>query len=170
MNAAPHPSEMAFAALCASRAHLLIGGSLLLHEAVDELQAIAEHSGLIDAIGQDAAQDIMGEAFAMADLIPDAHDDELAEACEQEIMLRAADLVAQWEIADPRDRWRHTGEPRPIVRPAPPRREPYRTPQSTVDAFLYVAALDYVAHLKAWLDDHRKDAPILLKLLESKLC
>jgi hypothetical protein len=35
------------------------------------------------------------------------------------IYLRAADMVAQWECADPRDAWRYTGEqpPRAIVDP-----------------------------------------------------
>ena len=64
-----------------------------------------------------------------------------------------------------------TGEPRPATQPAPvPRREPYAPPQAIVHAFLFVVALDDVDRLKAWLDDHPLDAPILLKLLESKLC
>jgi hypothetical protein len=40
--------------------------------------------------------------------------EELSEAREREIELRAADLVRQWEMADTRDAWHHTGE-------APPR-------------------------------------------------
>lgn len=95
---------------------------------------------------------------------------DLAEALEVEIALRTAEMVRDWEEADPRDRWRHTGEPRPPARPVVTQRAPYAPPKSTVDAFLYVAALDDVARLKAWLDDHRKDAPQLLELLESKLC
>jgi hypothetical protein len=165
-----HPSGFDFAALCSSRAALLVDGGLLVCEAVDELQAVAEYSGLIDAIGQDAVQDIMGEAIAAASLVPELAEPDLADEIEAEIMLRAADLVRQWELADPRDRRKHTGEPKPIERPVVRQREPYAPPQSTVDAFLYVAARDDVAHLKAWLDDHRKDAPILLKLLEAKLC
>ena len=165
-------SETDFAALCASRAQLLAAGNLLVCEAVDELQAVAEHTGLIDAIGQDAVQTLMGEAIAAASLVPEFDElDELDEALEREIMLRAADLVRQWELDDPRDRWRHTGEPRPATPAAPtPRREPYAPPQSTLDAFQCVAASGGVARLKAWLADHPKDAPILLELLESKLC
>jgi hypothetical protein len=91
------------------------------------------------------------------------------EDLEELICLRAADLVAQWELADPRDAWRHTGEqpPRPIVeaRSAP---EPYRTPQATIDAFWYVVRLADPLRLGAWLDDHPKDEFFLLKLLESK--
>jgi hypothetical protein len=88
----------------------------------------------------------------------------------------AIDLVRQWELADPRDAWRHTGEPPPpeIVRNSdisgkqantPP---PYRTPQATVDAFWYVVSLCNPERLKAWLVDHPQDAPFLLKLLEGK--
>jgi hypothetical protein len=49
---------------CASRAKLWHTGQIDLHSAVDELQHSAEASGLIDAIGQDAAQGLMVEAFA----------------------------------------------------------------------------------------------------------
>jgi hypothetical protein len=164
------PSEFDFAALCASRAQMLADGSLLVCDAVDELQAVAERTGLIDEIGQAAVQDIMSEAIAAASLVPELTEPDLADEIEAEIMLRAADLVRQWELADPRDRWKHTGEPKPVIRPGPPRRQPYAPAQSTVDAFLYVVALDDVARLKAWLADHPKDAPTLLKLLESKLC
>jgi hypothetical protein len=31
---------------------------------------------------------------------------------ETQIYLAAADLVKQWELPDPRDQWRHTGEAR----------------------------------------------------------
>jgi hypothetical protein len=82
-----------------------------------------------------------------------------------------AAMVRDWEMDDPRDRWRHTGEARPATQPDPvPRREPYTPPQATIDAFFYVVALDDVDRLKAWLADHPKDATILLELLEAKLC
>jgi hypothetical protein len=91
------------------------------------------------------------------------------EDLEELIYLRAADLIAHLERADPRDAWRHTGEqpPRAIVeaRSAP---EPYRTPQSTIDAFWYVVRLADPQRLAAWLDDHPKDEFFLLNLLESK--
>jgi hypothetical protein len=48
---------------CASRAKLWHTGQIDLHSAVDELQHSAEASGLIDAIGQDAVQGLMVEAF-----------------------------------------------------------------------------------------------------------
>lgn len=148
-----------FERVCESRADLYADGVLTLHEAVDELQAIATLTGLVEAIGQDAVQEIISSP----PLVPDL-------AYETEIMLRAAELVRRWEMEDPRDRWKHTGEPKPGTRPEVKKRGRYAPPQSIVDAFLDVAALDDVARLKAWLDDHPKDAPALLKLLESRLC
>jgi hypothetical protein len=80
-----------------------------------------------------------------------------------------ADIVRRLELADPRDRWKHTGEAPPKTSTAPkasPR--PYSTPQSTIDAFWYVVSLRDSERFKAWLRDHPKDAPFLLKLLEDK--
>ena len=87
---------------------------------------------------------------------------------EREIMLRAADLVRQWEFADSRDRWRHIGERPPPPAIEGPAAKPYRTPQSTIDAFWYVVHLDDADRLEAWLLAHSKDAPTLLKMLETK--
>ncbi|MEH2521563.1 hypothetical protein V1279_007136 [Bradyrhizobium sp. AZCC 1610] len=166
------PSQADFAALCASRARMMADGDLLICDAVDELQTVAERSGLIAAIGQDAVQNLMGEAIAAASLVPDlAEPDELAEGCEAEIMLRAAELVQQWELADPRDRWRHTGERRPAVRPEPSaRREPYAPAQSTVEAFWHVVRTDDPDYLSRWLADHPADAPELFKLWKARRC
>jgi hypothetical protein len=86
------------------------------------------------------------------------------------------DLVRQWELADPRDAWRHTGEPPPpsavrnsdiSARPTDKPR-PYRTPQATIDAFWYVVRLDDAEHMRTWLAQHPLDAPYLLKLWERK--
>jgi hypothetical protein len=88
---------------------------------------------------------------------------------ETQIHLDAADLVKQWELADPRDRWRHTGEPKPATSDIPksnPR--PYSTPDSVKDAFWYVVSLNDLKRLKTWLANHPADAPTLLELLESK--
>ena len=60
---APEPLEV-FRARCDARAHLFVSGVIDLHEAVDELQASAERSGLVDLIGQDQVQAIMGAASA----------------------------------------------------------------------------------------------------------
>ena len=55
-----------FKARAEARAVLFSAGELDLHEAVDPLQAAAIASGLVDAIGQDAVQAIMAEAFGRA--------------------------------------------------------------------------------------------------------
>ena len=159
-------SEITFAAFCSHRAQLLNSGDLALCEVVDEMQAVAEQSGLVAEIGQDVAQRIMGEAIAAATLVPEFDEpDELDEACEREIMLRIADLVREWELADPRDRWRHTGEHRPpVVRPERPRAPSYTPPRSTVDAFWHVVRLNDPDYLTRWLASHPADAPELFKL------
>jgi hypothetical protein len=95
------------------------------------------------------------------------------EDLEELIYLRGADLITQWELADPRDAWRHTGEPPPPDRvrngpQAEPCRQSNRPAQSTVAAFWYVVALKDPEKLAAWLRDRERDAPSLLKLLEAK--
>ena len=118
-----------------------------------------------------------------ADIEPDPIEIEFCERCssvfedlEEVIYLRAADMVAQLELADPRDAWRHTGDQAPptsvrnsdiSAKPAnaPP---PYRTPQATIDAFLFVARNHDAAYLARWLDDHPKDIATLTKLWETK--
>src|SRR6516165_12543552 len=57
-----NPVEV-FRLRCYSRAKLWHTGQIDLHSAVDELQHSAEASGLIDAIGQDAVEGLMVEAF-----------------------------------------------------------------------------------------------------------
>jgi hypothetical protein len=76
-----------------------------------------------------------------------------------ELSSDAADIVQRWEEADPRDRWKHTGEPRPttsrdrIARPGG-----YRTAQATVDAFWHVVGLGDTERLSQWLAQHPMDA------------
>jgi hypothetical protein len=84
------------------------------------------------------------------------------------IYLRAAELVAQWEAADPRDCWKQGGEP-PLPTSIPSAQaRPYRTPEATVNAFWFVVGLCNPERLTGWLDNHPQDAPFLLKLLEGK--
>jgi hypothetical protein len=91
------------------------------------------------------------------------------EDLEELIYVRANDLIAQWERTDSRDCWRYTGEQPPrTIKPVPTAAQPYRTPQSTIDAFWYVVGLCNPERLTTWLDDHPQDASFLLKLLESK--
>jgi hypothetical protein len=85
-------------------------------------------------------------------------------------------LVQEWELADPRDRWKHTGEAPPhadvrnsdiSARPADkPQR--YHTPQSTIDAFWYVVRLDDADYLKRWLAQHPRDVVTLQKFWDGK--
>jgi hypothetical protein len=60
---APDQIEV-FIERCEARALLFINGAFELHDAVDELQAAAERTGLVDRIGQDQVQAMMGAAFA----------------------------------------------------------------------------------------------------------
>ena len=86
------------------------------------------------------------------------------------------DLVKQWELADPRDRWKHTGEPPPpasvrnsdiSARPAD-KPQQYRTPQATVDAFFYVLKTKDAAGIAEWLAAHPQDERHLQKIWEQK--
>jgi hypothetical protein len=57
------PIIEAFQARCEARAWLVAEGELTLPDAVDELQASAVASGIVDMIGQDAVQALMSAAF-----------------------------------------------------------------------------------------------------------
>ena len=171
-QARPAPIEEVFRARCDALAVLHVNDQIALCDAVDQLQAFAEQSGLVDAVGQDMTQDILAAAFCAVDF---ALDDE-AEADEAELFGDAAAIVRRWELADPRDRWQHVGEAPPpdrVRNSAIGARlaitaTRHRTPQATRDAFQYVAHQGDLAHLKAWLRDHRRDAPYLLDMLESQ--
>jgi hypothetical protein len=93
------------------------------------------------------------------------------EDIEIQIHLAAADLVRQWELADRRDRWKHTGEQPPKAsdqRTAA--KQSYRTPQSTIDAFLYVVSLRDRDYLGKWLARHPADRAELLRIWKGKRC
>jgi hypothetical protein len=95
---------------CASRAKLWHTGQIDLHSAVDELQHSAEASGLIDAIGQDAVQGLMVEAFApLRDDLPRAEkkkppaDDEYdGQSSTFAKLCREADEKQRRKLPDPR--------------------------------------------------------------------
>jgi hypothetical protein len=98
--------------------------------------------------------------------------DELERRAELVRQIEVAAIVRRWELNDPRDRWRHTGDAPPKNTSGEeeyfPRKQPYRTPQSTIDAFWYVAGLDDSNYLTAWLAQHPRDVEILQKLWEAK--
>jgi hypothetical protein len=170
-----------------TRAFLWWQYQIEMDEAVGELQAYAERSGLVIEIGQDAAQAIIAAPFARLRAIAadDAIDPECpCEHCEYALREHsvperlcptgteadyAAQIVRQWELDDPRDRWKHTGElPPQAVEMPRAAAQPYRTPQSTIDAFWFVAGLGDVDHLARWLAQHPRDVVVLQKLWEAK--
>jgi hypothetical protein len=62
-NTSPPDNTLIFAALCSARATLCLAGELGLPEAVDFLQEWAVKNGLVAAVGQDAVQQQMADAF-----------------------------------------------------------------------------------------------------------
>jgi hypothetical protein len=91
-------------------------------------------------------------------------------------MTACATPAARPVRADPRDAWRHTGEPPPpeIVRNSDisgklaNTPQPYRTPQATVDAFFHVARTEDTDGILKWLARHPRDAQHLHKLWKRK--
>ncbi|TYO64634.1 hypothetical protein FXV83_20770 [Bradyrhizobium hipponense] len=139
-----------------------------LADAVDPLQQFAEESGLVAACGQDHVQRLIAKPFERFRAIVAAQvADELAGTeVEPEIPSDyASQLVMQWELADPRDRWRWTGELPPMK--AAIEKASYRTPQSTIDDFYIVMSEGNPELLAAWLRGHPDDAPALLEMLEA---
>ena len=93
----------------------------------------------------------------------------------EDISPYAANLVVQWEMQDPRDAWRHTGETPPPVAfrnadctGTPEAVRHYRTPQATVEAFFYVARTKDAEGIAEWLASHPRDAQHLHKLWKQK--
>lgn len=152
-----------FQECCEQQAWFFSEGWIPLSVAVDNLQWLAERWALIDFYGQDTIQDEIAGVFAVVrGMTPPLPDD------------YAAQLVRQWEMDDPRDSWRHTGEPQPdkdfrnsSLVPAL-RREHYRTPQCTLDAFWFVVRNHDTNYLARWLEQHRADAAYLNDLWNSK--
>lgn len=123
-------------------------GWISLHTAVDNLQALAERWGLVDEIGQDEVQRLMANAFAPAASIDLPAD-------------YAAQIVRLWELADPRDSWKHTGEPPPAPVDGERKQALYTPARSTIDAFWFVVRQGDPDHLMSWLAQHPADAPHL---------
>ncbi|MET4018151.1 hypothetical protein [Bradyrhizobium sp. S3.2.12] len=141
-----------------------------LADAIDPLQEFAEQSGLVAALGQDEVQRLIAAPFArFCNIVAAEVQDELAGTESEPDMPSdyASQLVRSWELADPRDRWNWTGEMPPVQQPAAIEKTPYRTPQSTLDAFEYLVALGDQEGLAAWLLNHPDDAPALFKSVEA---
>jgi hypothetical protein len=90
------------------------------------------------------------------------------DAIEEIVFLRASDFVTWLEMADPRDRWTHTGELPPAAIAEPPSKNEYRTPQATLDAFFGWVVRQNEATQAHWLAEHPKDAPFIRKLWREK--
>ncbi len=158
-----------FTECCETHAWFWDEGWISLQTAVDNLQYLAQRWSLVDEHGQDAIQDCIALPFAQL-RAGTPHDQCMPEP---EPDSGAADIVRRLEMADPRDRWRHTGDspppsevrngPMPAATP-----KPCHTPQATVDAFLYVLRLGDADYLSRWLAQHPGDAPYLLKIWERK--
>jgi hypothetical protein len=143
-----------FAECCEIQVWFCVNGWASLPDAVDNSQRLAELWLLVDEYGQDTVQAFMADAFAPREAV-------------EQIDLPAdyaLQIVRRWEMADPRDRWQHTGE-----LPSSPERAPItaarpsRVPSSTVDAFKYVVSLGDPERLARWLRDHSDVAAALLK-------
>ena len=107
-----------------------------------------------------------GPEFFCVDPLPEDMDpDELERRDELRRREQVAAVLRRWELADDRD----TGEAPPASADgAAAAHLPYRTPQSTIDAFWYVVSLDNPDYLKRWLADHPRDVATLQKLSEAK--
>jgi hypothetical protein len=141
-----------------------------LADAVDPLQESAAAAGLVAAIGQDEVQRLIAAPFERFRAIVAAEiEAEFAPTLAPELPTDyAAQLVMSWELDDPRDRWRWTGEmpTTPLVEPRQHRAS--KPADSTIDAFHYVLRLGDPAYLATWLAAHPADAPHLMKLYEAK--
>ncbi|MGY4351234.1 hypothetical protein ACVWXM_007727 [Bradyrhizobium sp. GM7.3] len=135
-----------------------------LADAIDPLQEFAEQSGLVAALGQDEVQRMIAAPFERFRVMVAAEiEAEFAPTLAPELPSDyAAQLVMSWELDDPRDRWRWTGE----LPPAPekqPERRPRSVPQSTIDAFNFVVSSGDADRLRKWLHNHSEVAPALVR-------
>jgi hypothetical protein len=140
-------------------------GEMDIPAAVDGLQYYAER-GLVAELGQDRIQDIIAAAFVWAREVVDT--EVYDEADDTVGPGYAADIVRQWELADARDRWRHTGEAPPAIEISPATKPAYRTPQSTIDAFWCVVRSDDPDLIARWLAGHPADVAHLHEIWGQK--
>ena len=79
---------------------------------------------------------------------------------------RRAELIRQIEVAEIMARMEATDGPFKVPAPAEPRR--YSTPQSSIDAFLFVARNHDADYLARWLENHPRDVATLTELWREK--
>ncbi|QAU42788.1 hypothetical protein XH86_18555 [Bradyrhizobium guangdongense] len=163
--------------LADSKAYRYAHHQIELPDAVDELQRLAERTGL--TADQDLVQNVIAGPFAwVRGHLQDnaAQDCDLPEPHGENLPPDyASQLVKRFELDDPRDAWKHTGELPPTADfrngPIGPERagkpHSYKPADSTVDAFLNLVRLGDRERLRIWLDDHRRDAPYLLEYLRA---
>jgi hypothetical protein len=147
-NAAALGDLEEFAECCEVHAWFFAEGWISLQTTVDNLQSLAERWHLVEEYGQEAIQALMAFS-AVPEEVPSDY---------------AAQIVRQWEIADARDRWQHTGElpPAPAAIPNAVVRS-RGVPTSTIEAFKYIVSVGNPDHLAKWLRDHSGVAAALLK-------
>jgi hypothetical protein len=161
---------------CHSRAKLWHNGEIDLHTAVDELQHAAEASGLIAAIGQDAVQALMVEAFAplrddlprAGDIERDDADDTFAAACR-----RADEKQRRRKPTDSRrDRLRQLTDDDVSLERAWHELNEHTSgdvPIATLRTAEYLVQQNDPARFKAWLARHsREDREAIRKHLRNK--
>lgn len=137
-----------------------------LADAIDPLQEYAEQSGLVAALGQDEVQRLIAAPFERFRAIVAAEIE--AEQAPDLPSDYTAQLVKQWELDDPRDRWRWTGEMPPARSTDTKKQIPYAPAPSIIEAFGYVVRLGDPPYLASWLANHPADAPHLIKIYEAK--
>lgn len=161
MNA---PAPIKILTACAEKYALCCAlGEMEIQWSVDILQNYAEQRGLVVELGQDKVQDVIAAAFIWARACA-AADEAASEDAPSDY---AARLVRDWEMDDERDRHRWTGELPPVQQAPAIEKAPYRTPQSTIEAFHFVLSAGDPERLAAWLRNHSDDAPALLETLEA---
>lgn len=139
-----------------------------LADAIDPLQEFAEQSGLVAAIGQDEVQRLIAKPFERFRAIVAAEIEAEQHVAADLPSDYAQRLVQDWELADPRDRWRWTGEAPPLAPELDPEQPLYRTAQATADAFWWVVREGDPDHLDRWLANHPRDAAHLHRIWEDK--
>jgi hypothetical protein len=110
-----------------ARARLFAEGELELHDAVDELQEDAERDGLVAAIGQDAVQSMMTDAFDAVRTEPTAWD--APEGLADDLALLSSQ-IDRWATAVETVRYLIS-----LDKPARLRRWLTSRPRSEIDAF-----------------------------------